>query len=266
MLIYLATITDLDQSRLFFIIALGRSGSTLLQELMNTFHGFCNNTEARIGPDKMSCYTYVDRHNDFTYLEQFIRDNWTKKYFVEKTPGSANCLPQLHERYPDANYIFLERHPLKVVLSQMNFYPPGEKDKTEVDRRIRLGVMGEKELKKYNYERFKARMLLKEVKNQQAHKHLFKNQVTVRYEELISKPEEQLAMIANYFNIMPSIEWAKQILARPSHSSKKNQYEITSLTDWKAIKMLKEACELWNYDAKELQVMTRLANKARKQG
>lgn len=244
----LTTITDLDQSKMFFIIALGRSGSTLLQELMNTFHGFCNVTEARIGPERVSCYSYVDKHNDFTYLEQFIRDNWTKKYFVEKTPGSANCLPQLHERFPDANYIFLERNPLKIVLSQMNMFPPGEKDAVELARRVKLGLMDEKTLKKYNYERFKVRMVLKEIRNQQAHKHLFANQITIRYEELVKEPEKHLSMIASKFNILPSMTWAQQILARPSHSSRNNQYEIKALVDWKAIKMMREACNLWHYE------------------
>ena len=94
----------IEQSKLFFIIGIGRSGTTILQEVMNTFKGFCNLYESRVGPDRISCYSYILKNNDFSYLEKYIKNNWTDEYFVEKTPNSILCLPQLFKRYPKANY------------------------------------------------------------------------------------------------------------------------------------------------------------------
>ena len=112
----------IDQKKLFFIIAPDRSGTSLTQLLMNTFKGFCNTEESRIsGPDSPSCWEYVIKLNDFSYLEKFINEKWTSEFFVEKSPPSINCMPQISEKFPDANFIFLKRNPLKIILSQLNY-------------------------------------------------------------------------------------------------------------------------------------------------
>jgi len=117
-----------EQRKLFFIMGLGRSGTTLLQEIMNTFSSFCNLRESVIGvfPNGLSCWSHVRKKGDFSYLEKFIKDNWTDEFFVEKAPGSILCLPQLLEKYSLANYIFLERHPLKIILSALNMFDSEE--------------------------------------------------------------------------------------------------------------------------------------------
>ena len=98
---------EIDQRKLFFIIAPDRSGTSMLQELMNTFSNFCNKLESRIsGDDSPSCWEYVNKNNDFSYLEGFIQKNWTSEFFVEKSPPSINCLPQISKRYPMANFYF----------------------------------------------------------------------------------------------------------------------------------------------------------------
>jgi len=89
-----------NQEKLFFIIAPDRSGTTLIQEIMNTFSNFCNYSESRIaGPDSPSCWEFVLKHNDFSYLENFIKDNWTSEFFVEKSPPSIHCIPQISNQY-----------------------------------------------------------------------------------------------------------------------------------------------------------------------
>jgi len=112
-----------NQEKLFFIIAPDRSGTTMLQEIMNSFSNFCNYSQSRIsGPDSPSCWEFVQKHSDFSYLENFIKDNWTSEFFVEKSPPSINCIPQISNRYPNANFILLKRDPQKIVLSQLNLH------------------------------------------------------------------------------------------------------------------------------------------------
>lgn len=236
-----------DQSRLFVIIGIGRSGTTILQEIMNTFEGFCNLEESRVGPNMMSCYAFVRKSNDFSHLEKFIENNWTGKYFVEKTPNSILCLPQLHARYPNANYLFLERHPLKILLSQMNMHPSGEADQWMRKYDIEAGNV-EKEDLELNFEQYKAKRILVRVKAQIQFKHLFANQLTIRYENFVKDNHVHLEQISKKFNITPNFEKAKEILARPSQSSKNNRYEISSVSDSIAIQMINDSCSLWNYE------------------
>ena len=72
--------------------------------------------------------------------------------------------------------------------------------------------------------------------------------MTIRYETLIKEPELITNEIATKFNLIPNIEKVKQVLSRPSYSSKDTKYEITKLTDQEAIKMVEMACNLWHYE------------------
>lgn len=110
----------INEENLFFIIGQGRSGTSILQHIMQTFYDFSNkNFESK---EKKTHYNFWDPvilENDFSALENFIERNWTNRYFVEKTPISIYCLAQLHMRFPNSNYIFLERDPNDIVLSQI---------------------------------------------------------------------------------------------------------------------------------------------------
>jgi hypothetical protein len=242
-----ALISQIEQSNLFFIIGPGRSGTSLLQEIMNTFEGFCNTLESIVGGSRMSCYAFIKKNNDFSELERFIHTNWNSKYFVEKTPNSILCLPQLSYKYPAGNYLFLERHPIKILLSQMNYFPPGEKDKRKRLYDIKIGNVEGDDLF-LNYEQHRANQVLKMVKAQVAGKPLFTNQLTIRYENLVNDIESCLFQLKDRFNIVPNISKARGILARPSSSSRRTKYDIKSFSDAKAVKMMKEACLLWHYD------------------
>jgi len=236
-----------DVKKLFFIIGVGRSGTSLLQEIMNTFDGFCNEIESRILPKRISCYSAVIKHNDFSDLEYFSLKNWTRTYFIEKTPNSILCLPQLYEKFSHANYLFLERHPLKILLSQMNFHPPGSSNQKFREKWLEQGNVSKEDLE-LNFEHFKAKQLLKWIKAQVKSKQKFQNKITIRYENMVKNLESQLIIMKKTFKITPNINLAKQILSRPSKGSKHNSYMITSLTDQEAILLTKEACRLWNYD------------------
>jgi CHRD domain/Sulfotransferase family len=216
---------------------------------MNTFAGFCNTAESHL--NGVNCYAFVKKNNDFTHLERFIRSNWNNEYFVEKTPFSMLCLPQLYNRYPNANYLFLERHPVRTLLSQMNYYPPGETDRKKRMYDLKIGYIEEEDLL-LNYEQHRANQVLKMVRSQVIGKPLFANQLTTRYENLVNNIEPELLLLKDKFDIIPDVERARKVLARPSVSSRNNRYDIKSLSDPEAIKMMREACYLWHYDYSKL--------------
>jgi len=241
---------SLNQSNLFFIIGISRSGTSLLQEIMNTFSRVCNLRESTGGflnGIRMNCYAFINQFNDFSYLENFIQKNWTDKYFVEKTPLSILCLDKLHERYPKANYIFLKRHPLKIMLSQMNHQPKGEKDNHLRKRQYESGLITKDDLQ-LNFEQFKAKQILRIVKLQIKNVHLFSNQITIRYEDFLNNLDSNIKLIANTFNLIPNLEKAKNIFSSSSYSSQQTRYDVKHVDDKKAIEMIKQSCNLWGYD------------------
>jgi len=224
---------------------MARSGTTLLLEIMNTFKDFCNNNESTT-EDGTSCFWYVKRDNDFSYLEDYINKNWTKTYFVEKSVDSISVLPRIHSRYPNANYIFLERNPYTNLLSAMNMFPP-ERYFKFLDRAINFGGIVEPEMLTLPFEQQLAYQRLKMVKLQKTNKPLFQNQITIRYEEMLNSLESCLNEIAIKFDIKPNYDKARKCFTVKTRGSKKNLYNIKSLSDPKAVEMIKEACALWNY-------------------
>jgi hypothetical protein len=245
-------LTQTEQSKLFIIIGLARSGTSLFQEIMNTFSGFCNTTESHL--NGINCYAFVKKDNDFTHLESFIRSNWNNEYFVEKTPFSILCLPQLYNRYPNANYLFLERHPVRTLLSVLNHRTPadGEADRMRRMIHLKIGYTEEEKDLLLNYEQYRAKQVLSMVRGQVNGKPLFANQITTRYENLVNNIEQELLLLKDKFDITPDVERAREVLARPSALSRNNNYNIRSLSDPEAIKMMKEACYLWHYDYSKL--------------
>jgi len=236
-----------EQSKLFFIIGLGRSGTSLLQEVMNSFDGFCCFGEARDPKTGISFYSNIIKSKDFSYLENFIEKYWSKEFFVEKTPNAILCLNELQERYTNSNFIFLERNPKDVFLSQINYHSPGIKEQKRRSLQVKMGNMDEEDLN-LNYEQFTAKLIFKRVSAQAKSKSIFKNQLTIKYENFITDINSNLDSFAKTFGIKPNLELAKKLLSRPSYSSTSNKYEINTITDPDAKNMLKEACSLWNYE------------------
>jgi len=212
---------------------------------MNTFTDFCNNKESRT-EDGTSCMRFVKRNNDFSYLEDYINKNWTKTYFVEKSLASIAILPKIYSRYPNANYIFLERNPYKILLSAMNLFPPEEYTKY-LDRVLKSGGKIDPVMRTLPYEQQLAYQNLKRVRLQKIHKHLFQNQITIRYEEMVKNLETCLNKIAIKFDIKPNYDKARECLAVKTPGSTNNRYDVKTLSDPKAVEMIKEACALWNY-------------------
>jgi len=234
-----------DQSKLFFIIAPDRSGTTILQNIMNTFSGFCNKIESRIaGPESQSCWEYVIKHNDFSYLEKFILDNWTKDFFIEKSPPSINCMPEIFKKFPDANYIFLKRNPLKIVLSQLNLhYGLSEIGNRKND--LPYLVLKQNSITALR-ERIMAKRLLKMINNQSRYKKKFTKRIEIKYEELIESLDEQLYLMKERFGIEPNIKKVHEQIKKPS-SSTTNRYGIKYLSDKVSKDIISLASKLWGY-------------------
>jgi len=235
----------LNSKKIFFIIAPDRSGTSLMQEIMNTFENFCNREESRIsGGASPSCWEYVIRLNDFSFLEKFIEKNWTREFFVEKSPPSIECLPQITNKFPNSNFIFLKRNPLKIILSQLNlFYGISEigKRKNDLDN-----LLIKKESAILKLERQMAKRLLKMIQNQITYKPFFKNKVEIKYEELTESPVSSLKLIETTFNVKSNQKKALEQLAKPSYSST-FRYGLKDLNDKVARDIIKFASKLWEY-------------------
>lgn len=237
----------IDQSRLFIIIGPPRSGTSLVQELMNCFEDFCNNRESRVdGPGSASCYDDVIRSNDFTPLEKYIRDHWTKKHFVEKMPASINCLPQLRKHFPNAHYIFVERHPYNIHLSIMNMLKLRELE--EQYRKTHSKIGDEIIDPSMPLEVVVAKEVLYMVKQQIANKPLFKDKYVIRHEILQKKYRGILSQIETKYGIKCNYKKATAFVSRPSYSSKENLYEIKKIQNSLVKADIAKACELWKYD------------------
>jgi len=234
-----------NQEKLFFIIAPDRSGTTMLQEIMNTFSNFCNYSESRIaGPDSPSCWEFVQKHNDFSYLENFIKDNWTSEFFVEKSPPSINCIPQISNRYPNAKFILLKRDPRKIILSQLNLHYGIS------DIGTRQGDMGNILLKENSIilkrELIMAKRLLKMISNQLKYKNSLKNRVELRYEDIVGNLDSQIDLLEKNFAIKCDRKKAHKQIKKPSSSST-FRYGLTKLTNNGALNIARLACKLWGY-------------------
>ena len=236
-----------NQQNLFFIIGIGRSGTTIFQELLNTFSNFCNLTESYITESETySLWTPVRQNNDFTSLVEYIQKNWTKDFFVEKTPDSILCLEQLLENFSNANYIFLERNPRDIVLSQLNLFSQTGHDVFERRWHIKNLIMKDDDMV-LNREQYWSKLTLIQIQNQIKFKNLFKNKITLRYEDIHTNFKSILLTLEKTFNIKSNFDAAQKILNRPSASSKNNKYKISQLNDNQAILMVRIAQKLWNY-------------------
>ena len=239
--------TEINQNDIFFIIGVGRSGTTIFQEIMNAFVGFCNVDESHISdPLSDSCWTAVRRSKDFSNLEEFMKKKWTNTYFVEKTPDSILCLPEMYKQFPESNYIFLERNPLKIVLSQLNLFPTHESDIIARNFHIRNLIMNTEDLE-LDHEQYWAKLTLNQIRQQSQYKNLFRKSITIRYEEFISSPKSELTRIENYFKIKSYSDEVIRILCRPSSSSRNNKYDIKDIRNEKAMCMIREAAAIWRY-------------------
>jgi len=236
------------QRKLFFIIGVGRSGTSLLQELMCTFSGFCNKKESKIsGPRSMTCWTPVRKSNDFSYLENFILKNWTDEFFVEKTPDSILCIPQMVQKFPKANFILLWRNPYDIVLSQLNLFPDHSEDFLERKYHVENLIMNEDDLS-LNQEQYWSKFTLFQITQMVKNSRLLHNNMLLKYEQLTNSWYSCLKLLEKKFGIKKNKELAQKIIQLPSYSSIENKYQFDTITDKQAITMIEKASKLLGYN------------------
>ena len=113
-----------------------------------------------------------------------------------------------------------------------------------------------------NREQYYAKMILNQIENQNRFKKSFQNSVIIRYEDLVSEPSRIIEMLEQRFEIKADTSTIKEILGRPSYSSKSTRHDITEIKDEFAKSMIKKASELWEYqyDAKLKEDYSNLIN------
>ena len=182
--------------------------------------------------------------SDFSYLEKFIEENWTKEFFVEKSPPSITCMPQISKRFPDSNFILLKRNPQEIVLSQLNLFNGiSEIGKRESDLGDLLfkknGIVAKRE-------RIMAKRLLSMIRDQITYTPGFRNRIELRYEDITSSLDTQLRMLEKKFNIKADVKKAQEQIKKPSYSST-FRYGLTKLSDKFAKDIIALACKMWDY-------------------
>lgn len=202
------------QERLIFLVGPPRSGSTLLMRVLHATRQIHSRPEPHlVGPlAHLGFYANVDRA-PFDHLQaadaarEFVRDlprgehdyldalrAYTdvmygrmlaaapggERYFLDKTPANALCLDFLGKLYPRAKYVVLTRHPAAIFASFAESFFDGD----YADAAAFNPVIS-------RYVPAMARFL-RQTEVPTCH---------VRYEELVTAPEETLRRISDYLEI-----------------------------------------------------------------
>ena len=201
------------QERVIFLISMPRSGSTLLQRILEQSDQVNTLGEPWLMLPLLSGYseelvdTKYGQHlnvmalNDFTENtnnKNVIRDaqqvyadsvyssvlrESDKRYFLDKTPRYIHIADQLKEIYPNAKFIVLLRNPAAIISSYAHTWFGGSFSKLVEDRYC-----------KYDFEKgFESLSNFAESG--------FKNMHVLRYEELVSQPEKMLPQLFKYLKM-----------------------------------------------------------------
>lgn len=192
-----------------FIISLPRSGSTLLQRILNNHSEIATTSEPwlllpliymikRTGLVSEYSHTssYIaladlikklpNKEDDFydsirlfadSIYSKFCQD---QKYFVDKTPRYFLIIDDIYKIYPDAKFIYLVRNPLDIIASIMTTW--------HNNRFLKL-------YKNY-IDIYKGPLLIHD-----AFKRYQNNSFLVRYEELVTEPNKIIKDLCCYLDI-----------------------------------------------------------------
>lgn len=239
-----------------FILSLPRSGSTLLQRMLASAPGVTTSrvAEPHFLLELMGSWAYEGTRsvygarsttrncNNFIKTLPNQEDDWYRaircaanslynsaavdpgaRYFIDKTPRYCLVASHLRRIFPEAKFIFLWRHPLDVLTSVVQTWGRGKWRWNANSVELFLGI----------HELYNAEQMGGE------------NQFTIRYEDLISKPNEHLASILEFLEIgqvdapdlidgfkTVSLEGAQD----PKSREKQNQsLHSSSLDQWKEV-------------------------------
>ena len=213
-------IEDSIQERLIFLISQPRSGSTLLQKMLESSRDIASTGEPQFMAPLLSMYDnrlidarywlfqniialraffqetgfdetlIVDAKRAYAdTLYGAILNKLQTRYFLDKSPPYVYIYPKLVEMYPYAKYIILTRNPAAVLSSYANTF----------------------EITDYNImNRYEAVMQYEYSHNHmtqgfeylcQALEHSNSNKFIVRYEELVEDPEAVINKICHYLGV-----------------------------------------------------------------
>lgn len=231
-----------------FIISLPRSGSTLLQRLLDSHQNVSTLGEIslllRFLGDQGEVFRFADyRECNLEIAKSDIRKVWPefdkiylehirllmqniysklagqKSIFIDKTPSYTLIVEKIYECFPDAKFIVLWRHPLAVAASVSKTYCCNTWyfDNFLVD--LTSGIDRMNDFDTPNKERV----------------------FSLRYEDLVQSPHEQLEKIGKFLNIEGLPLVLKKILPKTNHGTlgdqigtfKYKHVSTESLDKWK---------------------------------
>ncbi len=198
-----------DSFQPIFLFSLPRSGSTLLQRILAKHPGIDTAAEPWILLPLMSTlrsegiYTNYDQNavveavRDFyagfpegreAFLEEMRafalnlyrrRAHPSARYFLDKTPRYHLILDEIFDLFPDARFVFLWRNPLSVISSMLDTWHRGHW---------------------YLYF-FKIDLYMGFENLLRAHEKYANRAFSMRYEDLISEPEQSCNELCTYLNL-----------------------------------------------------------------
>ena len=201
------------QERVVFLISMPRSGSTLLQKILeqsdqiNTLGEPWLMLPLLAGYDEDLIDAKYGQHLNVKAKEEFLRHTNNseiinqaqqvyadsiyssiiresdKRYFLDKTPRYIYIVNRLKEIYPKAKFIVLLRNPAAVISSYAHTWYKDSFIKLSEDRFCR-----------YDFE--KGFEQLANFANSE-----FKNKHVIHYEDLVSKPDEAVSKLFGYLNL-----------------------------------------------------------------
>jgi hypothetical protein len=205
-------------TNLLFLISAPRSGSSLLQQILNSHHfiysvpepwlmlplvylvkedkegqNCFNESHSRINlcqfldsiPNgKKSFQERIKKIAKHTY-EDAIPTGTTYTYFLDKTPRYYHIIEELLEWYPDAKFILLARNPVAIFCSIMNYNFKGQT--TWLTKNDRL------------HDILTAPKVLCQFKNND-------RVIYINYEQLINQTSSTLESVFQYLNLEPNEE------------------------------------------------------------
>lgn len=196
--------------KLIFIFSLSRSGSTLLQKILQSSNeidsisepcillpilyslkkdGLTSEYAHSIASTKIQKLINFlpDKEQDYySAIRAFAESVYMKlcdtnaRYFLDKTPNYYLIIPLIANVFPDAKFIFLFRNPLDILSSYINTFRSGTLRRLDhFDKDLYEGYQ-------YIPNGFKA---------------LKGKSISVRYEDLIEQPSTEIKRIFNYLEL-----------------------------------------------------------------
>ena len=249
---YARIITNVEE-RLIFLISMPRSGSTLLQKIIESSpdvescaepwvmlpilsHYNSNLVDSKFSTD-LSKKAFDLFNTEFVctsslldaqkvYADSIYSNVFRKiksKYFLDKTPRYVHIVNELKTIYPKAKYIVLLRDPLAIVSSYASTWFSNDYKKLFSDKYSRHDI-------EHGFDR------LNEFIESD-----FKNKIIIRYEDLLNSPEKECKRVFNYLGLKydsrfvdygASGKSSNYILGDPKLVNRKSRPDPSNIYSW----------------------------------